>query len=203
MTLTTNERPVVSRREAVARGLPRYFTGKPCAQGHIDTRLTADRKCESCNRMRSKAWRAKNPDKVQALNATYYIAERERLKAAQRAWNAGNSEYAAEYARQYRAANPDVARIWRQRNKQRTVWYTTSRRAAKLQRTPSWADKFAIRRFYLACPEGYQVDHIVPLRGRLVSGLHVLNNLQYLTKEANTRKLNKFDPWTFNDGQTS
>ena len=60
------------------------------------------------------------------------------------------------------------------------------RRAAKLQRTPAWADLEAIRQFYAGCPKGYEVDHIVPLQGVNVSGLHVLNNLQYLTKSENS-----------------
>ena len=69
---------------------------------------------------------------------------------------------------------------------------TAKRRAAKLQRTPAWADLKAIKQFYLNCPKGYQVDHIVPLRGVNVSGFHVLNNLQYLTKSENSSKGNRY-----------
>ena len=68
-------------------------------------------------------------------------------------------------------------------------------KAAKLQRIPVWITKDElnmIRFFYIKCPEGSDVDHIVPLQGRNVSGLHVLSNLQYLTKEENGRKANKF-----------
>lgn len=56
---------------------------------------------------------------------------------------------------------------------------------------PNWANEFAIRKFYLACPEGMTVDHIVPLRGKTVCGLHVEWNLQYLTASENSRKHNK------------
>ena len=66
------------------------------------------------------------------------------------------------------------------------------RRASKLQRTPKWADLKAIKQFYLNCPEGYHVDHDVPLQGVNVSGLHVLNNLVYLTAEDNIKKGNKW-----------
>ena len=66
------------------------------------------------------------------------------------------------------------------------------RRAAKLQRTPAWADLKAIKQFYLNCPKGYEVDHIVPLQGVNVSGFHVLNNLQYLTKSENSSKGNRY-----------
>lgn len=203
MTPTINVRPIVLRAEAVARGLALYFTGKPCAQGHIDERRTSDRKCQSCNRMRSRAWRAENPERVRTLNGALYAANREHRKAIQRLWNESNAAYAAAYAQRYRDANPEVARAWRQANKQRVVWYTTTRRAAKLQRTPVWADMEAIQAFYLACPDGMHVDHVIPLRGRLVSGLHTLTNLQYLSDKDNMKKGNKFDPWTFKDGEAT
>ena len=60
----------------------------------------------------------------------------------------------------------------------------------KMNRVPKWADLKAIQQFYYNCPEGYEVDHIVPFNGENVSGLHVLNNLQYLTQSDNSRKGN-------------
>ena len=65
--------------------------------------------------------------------------------------------------------------------------------AAKLQRTPPWADLKKIKEIYDNCPKGYHVDHIHPLNGILISGLHVENNLQYLPAIDNIRKSNKFD----------
>lgn len=58
--------------------------------------------------------------------------------------------------------------------------------------TPKWADLEAIKEFYRNCPKGYHVDHIIPLRGSTISGLHVLENLQYLPAADNLKKSNKF-----------
>lgn len=70
--------------------------------------------------------------------------------------------------------------------------YQASRRSNKLDRTPEWADLAKIQEFYANCPTGWHVDHIVPLKGKLVSGLHTLNNLQYLPALDNITKGNKF-----------
>jgi hypothetical protein len=71
--------------------------------------------------------------------------------------------------------------------------YRANREADKDLRTPKWADLNKIKEVYLNCPAGYHVDHIVPLRGKLVSGLHVENNLQYLLAMDNIIKNNKFE----------
>jgi hypothetical protein len=66
------------------------------------------------------------------------------------------------------------------------------REAAKKQRIPPWSDLTKIRQTYRDCPEGMTVDHIIPLHGKMVSGLHVPNNLQYLPPGDNYRKSIKF-----------
>ena len=71
-------------------------------------------------------------------------------------------------------------------------YHNNKRRCAKLQRTPKWADLSAIQQFYEKCPKGYHVDHIIPLQGKEVSGLHILSNLQYLLAAENFSKNNKF-----------
>lgn len=69
---------------------------------------------------------------------------------------------------------------------------SAKRRAKKLKATPSWADLEAIKEFYKNCPEGYHVDHIIPLQGKEICGLHVLNNLQYLPAKENISKGNRW-----------
>lgn len=59
-------------------------------------------------------------------------------------------------------------------------------------RIPKWSETDLIAKFYAECPEGFHVDHIIPLRGKIVSGLHVISNLQYLTIKDNLEKGNKF-----------
>lgn len=66
------------------------------------------------------------------------------------------------------------------------------RSAAFKNRVVSWSELEDIADFYTKCPEGYHVDHIIPLQGKLVSGLHVISNLQYLLANENLSKSNKY-----------
>jgi len=68
------------------------------------------------------------------------------------------------------------------------------RRRLRMERaTPAWADQARILQIYRGCPDGFHVDHVVPLHGKTVSGLHVPENLQYLPAVDNMKKGNKFD----------
>ena len=81
---------------------------------------------------------------------------------------------------------------WYENNRSKQLAKSSMEKAAKLQRIPPWADLDAIKEFYINRPEGYHVDHIVPLRGKKVSGLHTLENLQYLPAKENLSKGNRF-----------
>jgi hypothetical protein len=96
-------------------------------------------------------------------------------------WVSQNREKVNKYTSNWRKTNPGKANS-----------YTQERRARKLQRTPSWSETADIREYYSDCPGGYHVDHVIPLAGKTVCGLHVLANLQYLTALDNLRKSNKF-----------
>jgi 5-methylcytosine-specific restriction endonuclease McrA len=91
-----------------------------------------------------------------------------------------------------RKQTKEYRQAWRRANKKLVTSYARKYQANKLKRTPAWADLEAIELFYLNCPDGYEVDHIIPLQGKKVSGLHVLDNLQYLTMYENRSKGNKF-----------
>jgi hypothetical protein len=83
-------------------------------------------------------------------------------------------------------------RKWYSQNRKERYLQTQFEKAEKMKRMPTWADREAIKDFYRNCPEGHHVDHIVPLRGKNVSGLHILENLQYLPAKENMSKGNKF-----------
>lgn len=58
--------------------------------------------------------------------------------------------------------------------------------------TPKWINIEDLIKIYINKPDGYHVDHIIPLYGENVSGLHVPWNLQYLKAEDNLKKSNSY-----------
>lgn len=136
-----------------------------------------------------------NPEKARARSRAYHAAHPEAQSKRQKAapercreysakWRGKNRDRIAEYAAARQKANPDKCRAG-----------TARRRAAKLQATPAWADHVEINAVYAkAALLGLAVDHIVPLRGKLVCGLHVHHNLQPLSGPENSRKSNRHTP---------
>ena len=92
----------------------------------------------------------------------------------------------------FRKNNPVYNKDWRENNKSIVNYNNAKYKANKINATPSWADLDKIRLIYNLKPEDYHVDHIVPLRGKYVCGLHVDYNLQYLLPKDNLSKSNKF-----------
>lgn len=89
-------------------------------------------------------------------------------------------------------ANKNYKR-WYDKNQKKALANTRRQQAARLKRVPKWSEINLIENFYENCPVGYEVDHILPLQGKLVSGLHVFGNLQYLAIIENRSKGNKVD----------
>ena len=171
---------IVAREDARSQGLKRFFTGEPCRNQHIAERHISGGHCVECMKARSDAWRANHPKETRERSASYRAAHPEKVRKADAKWRAANPQKHSAKLKAWRAKNP---------NKNRS--YAAERRAAKLQRTPPWADIKAIRAFYDACPEGHHVDHHYPLRSKICSGLHVLENLRYLPAYENLSKGNK------------
>ena len=165
------------------------------------------------------AWKRRNAEtykesekariKVRRQDPEYVAKQAEKAKAAyaanpepakRRAAQARATKAAeiAEYLKSYYEANKSelaaYKKAWISSNKPSVYRRNAARRALCAKATPAWADKQAINDVYEeARYMQMHVDHIVPLNHPLVCGLHVWDNLQLLTKEANLRKNNKFD----------
>lgn len=178
---------VMARTEAIAAGLKRYFTGKPCPQGHVALRRVCGA-CVECARLDKLRWRKNNPERVKALKLAEQKRNRASANARNRRWLAANREQSNAATAAWQKANPDkvAARFAR-------------RRAAKRQQCPKWADHEAIGLIYRAAEvvrvTGFDVhvDHVVPLQGKSVSGLHVPRNLQILGAQSNRSKANRLE----------
>lgn len=147
-----------------------------------------------------------------------YHKDAHRRKAVQEAAisryykNPGVRLYNKEYCRK-RYATPEGRQVFKlasarysRENAAKVAALAMKRHTAKLLRQPKWADLHKIEAFYIEAAKlteltgiRYEVDHIIPLQGLRVSGLHVHNNLQILSKSENSSKGNKFDMEAFNN----
>lgn len=148
--------------------------------------------CRLCRAQSNKRWSETNRDKrcesSKRWRETHYEASRE----ANKRWYEANRKLSRELSKQWKQNNPD---------KRNTT--KAKRRAAKLQRTPCWLTKDQldeIETFYtvalafrLFTGLTYHVDHIVPLQGKNVSGLHVPWNLRVIPETDNLKKSNLFE----------
>lgn len=120
-------------------------------------------------------------------------------------WQKINFDKTRKMARIWYANNTEKVRKtqkkWQKENADKANAYTAKRRSCQLQRTPPWltADHLAeIQAFYTQSKAltqstgvAYHVDHIIPLQGKTVSGLHVPWNLQVITATENCSKSNR------------
>lgn len=150
----------------------------------------------------SRRWREQNPDKRKAAVAASNAKRREAAKA----WRDANKER----RRQYAESRKEKKNASRRENRDKGREYERQRRlkfphkhrvknagrvAQELQATPLWLtteQRQQIEDWYaLGAALGMEVDHIVPLRGKAVCGLHVPWNLQLLTRSENAAKGNR------------
>jgi hypothetical protein len=158
----------------VAIDVTKLIVGAPCKRCGCQERWLVNRACVECTktRQRSPAQRARC--------AAWYAENKERHKGMRDEWREENRKEVRTYNDK-----------WRRENLARMCAHVQAYNAQKLRAMPAWADREAIQRIYENCPPDNQVDHIIPLRGKIVSGLHVEINLQYLPGVENNRKGNR------------
>lgn len=112
------------------------------------------------------------------LEETFGVVKRTLQKAKER------GDFAPRV--QVRLDPAEAKRRKKARDRESWVRYMAKRK----YQTPADEDPALLREFYANCPEGYEVDHVIPLsRG----GAHSISNVQYLTPEENKKKGNKLD----------
>lgn len=173
----------VNRAEAKAAD-KLVYEGNPCNTAGHTTRFVSSGNCCACHYVRNtqapKAlksaydlkWRTNNPDALKQTTA------RSRAKRGPQR-QAYNREYLQSHLPQH-------------------AEYQARRRVIKLRAGSIMSEQHTqqLKDFYQQCPENKEVDHVVPLQGETVSGLHVPWNLQYLTPARNRAKGNTFDERT-------
>ena len=178
---------------------------KPRAAFHLATRARDGLQtwCKTCLSAYNVAWAKAHPDRVRAyaaaFSAAYHAANRVAISARKASWYAANREIRRAHSAAYRRANPDKVKTsgakWAKANPAKCSIQKAKRRSTKPQATPAWADHAQIAVVYVKAQEwGMGVDHVVPLRSKIVCGLHVWENLQLLIKPENVRKGNSHWP---------
>jgi len=148
------------------------------------------RRCLACAKEYKARWNLENRERQLTLKRKYYQEHKEVFALRSKCWKAQNIE-------KKRASNRD----WNRRNKSLKNLYSFMRRKRHRQATPSWLteqDYMKIASLYILAKNAtklwtvdHQVDHIIPLSGKFVSGLHVPWNLQVLPTDLNRVKSNK------------
>lgn len=137
--------------------------------------------CRACSIKSASEWRLKNKDRHNASKRKSVQSN----PTAARQWRQENKGFLSEYARGYR-----------KRNSALYAHHAAMRRKACV--VPPWADKEAIKALYEKAQqlseqtgEAHHVDHVIPLKGKTVCGLHVESNLQVLRAAENLTKKNR------------
>lgn len=138
---------------------------------------------------KARTWKKRNPAKVLESQRSRAVVNRDKNRAARKAWEQKNPEAAAESFKRYR-----------ERNRAKIRARLTVSKQGREKRRVAWANPEAILAIYrhaeyMTRTTGrlHVVDHIIPLQGRKVSGLHVETNLRVIEHHENARKHNSWE----------
>lgn len=180
-----------------------------CFAKHVKRKDGLHNECKACVSIRDRIRREVHKEKLQVKSKEYYLINKEVILIKAKNYRESNSEKIAEYHKEYAVNNREkltkylsnYIKLHRQNNKYLYAAKDARRRAAKLQALPKWLTKAEheeikelyeiARMFKLYTGEEYHVDHIVPLQGENVCGLHVPWNLQVIPAKENLSKSNK------------
>ena len=208
--MTNENKQVISRKEAKHLGLTRYFTGEPCKSGHVDLRITDSGVCVQCRSIMKKKKTAERR-KALGLPEIYRPVNEEDRKRHYRDYKKklaqDNKESVHQRVRDWVKQNPEKARQNKRNYTKRNPWvapdWLAKRRANIKNRTPKWLTPEDFKKIknkykeakWMSVRSGFvhHVDHIIPLNGKTVSGLHVPENLRVIPKCHNQRKGCRFD----------
>lgn len=212
---------ILTLKEAKLLNLNYYFTGNKCKNGHLSKRQVSNRSCYICTLEKSKTWRKTNREYHQQYNKKYNLenpeASYERSKKYYKKMlfeqpdllherQAANSR---KYIKLHKSVHSERNKYYAKSNKGIINAKNAKRRAKKLKATPQWANLDIMKEIYIDCQEIniinklcggidiFVVDHIIPLQGKKVCGLHVHNNLAIITQHENNIKFNKFNSEDF------
>lgn len=188
---------IIIRADAKSLGFTRYFTGKACLNNHVSERSVRNGECLTCAKERLHQWRNKNPDIVAKHRKKHYILHPEREIETLKNWKLANPDK----VNVLRIKKNQATAVWAKQNLHKRSANEASRRASKTSKTPLWLNAghlFEMECIYKYCASlrlsglAYHVDHILPLQGHNVSGLHTPWNLQVITAQENLSKGNRY-----------
>lgn len=149
--------------------------------------------CEQCYHKQIIAYgikyRSEHRDQIKIRHVKRYIEHCDEIKARCAKYRSNHRDQMKTYLIKYYDSHRDY---WRE--------YVARRRAVKLNATPPWVDRKELQKIYAEAAkrrragENVHVDHIVPLRGKNVCGLHVPWNLQIIPAHENLSKHNSYKP---------